>query len=70
MLNFNVPDELWKSIVPMPFQTRVICLDCLDKFASAKGIHYAEHLDEEICFVGEMAAFTLRVESINKPVCE
>ena len=65
-----MPDDVWESIVPKPFQTRVVCLDCFDKFASAKGIHYAEHLDKETYFVGEMAVFTLRIKDISKPVCE
>jgi hypothetical protein len=54
--NFHVPDELWKSIVPLEFQNRVVCLPCFDQFAFEKQIDYSDSL-ELLYFAGDMAAF-------------
>lgn len=58
-MNFNVPDKVWESIVPEPYVNKVVCLECFDKFASGKGIQYAEHLDSKMYFAGEMCSLQL-----------
>jgi len=40
--DFNVPDEMWRGIVPREYRHGVVCLDCFDSFASEKGIDYSE----------------------------
>ena len=69
-LDFHVPDEIWEAIVPKPYQNRVVCISCFDKFASVKGIQYAKHLNKEVCFIGEMAHLSFVIKSRHEPVCE
>lgn len=64
--NFHVPDEMWARVVPIQFQNRVVCLGCFDSFASNRGIQYAEALDPEVNFSGDIGSFTLRVEARNQ----
>lgn len=59
--NFRVADEIWEAVVPPHLHRRVVCLRCFDRFASAQGVRYADHL-REIYFAGDIAAFKLRVE--------
>lgn len=50
--NFDVPDDVWRSVVPLPFQRYVVCLYCFDEEAAARGIHYAAAISG-FCFVGQ-----------------
>src|SRR5512144_2474496 len=34
--NFNVSDKLWREIVPLEFQNKVVCLPCFDELAREK----------------------------------
>jgi len=61
--NFSVPDEVWKAVVPKPFQNRVVCLACFDAFASMRGIDYADAIRSEVYFEGDKASFVLRIVS-------
>ena len=54
--NFNVPDWLWKQVVPEDSQNGVICLCCFDELAKEKAVHYAEHL-QKLYFAGQQASF-------------
>lgn len=54
--DFNVPDELWKRVVPMEYQWGVVCLDCFDRFASEKEIDYSDSI-EVLYFAGDKATF-------------
>jgi hypothetical protein len=58
--NYHVPDSLWKAIVPKRLQLGTICLECFDRFASEKGITYADALDA-LYFAGDKAAMELKV---------
>jgi recombinational DNA repair protein (RecF pathway) len=59
--NFHVPDEVWLAAVPSTLQGRVVCLDCFDGLAGARGVEYAAHL-RELYFVGRCAAFRFRTD--------
>lgn len=59
--NFNVSNEIWERVVPRSLRTKVVCLPCFDALASRKGINYADALDAEFYFVGEMASLTMKI---------
>ena len=42
--NFNVSDELWREIVPLEFQNKVVCLPCFDELAREKNKEYAHSI--------------------------
>jgi hypothetical protein len=55
--DYNVPDEIWASIVPEEFQNRVVCLTCFDDFAKEKDISYDEYI-KTLYFAGKRGNFT------------
>ena len=57
--DFNVPDEMWKQVVPCEYQNGVICLECFDEFAFDKGIDYS-HSIGTLYFAGHQAALEFR----------
>jgi len=62
---YNLPDELWRSIVPEEFwEGGIVCLGCLDWFAWQKGIEYLRHLDE-LYYVGRDETVTMHVIRIE-----
>lgn len=61
-INFNVPDEIWASIVPPIFQTKVVCLACFDAFALEKNINYANAIDT-LYFAGDKANLIFTIQS-------
>jgi len=61
ILNFHVPDELWKAIVPDEYQESVVCLYCFDKFAAEKNINYEDSLSDP-CFAGDKANFSFDIK--------
>lgn len=52
--DYHLPDEVWRMIVPTPYQNHVVCLSCLDDFAHEKGVHYADAL-QILYFAGRAA---------------
>jgi len=54
--NFNVSDKLWRDIVPLEFQNKVVCLACFDELARQKNKDYA-HSIEVLYFAGRQASF-------------
>ena len=54
--NFNVSDELWREIVPLEFQNKVVCLPCFDELAREKNKEYA-HSIAVLYFAGRQASF-------------
>ena len=73
LLDFYVPDDVWESVAPQKLDENgmkffsVVCLDCFDKLASAKGIHYVDSLNKEMYFLGEMAGLELHIVHRSKP---
>jgi hypothetical protein len=59
--NYNVPDEMWRAIVPHSFQNNVVCLSCFDDFASETGIGYTCAL-QSLFFAGRKACFEFKVK--------
>lgn len=60
--DFAVPDDLWKSVVPLPLTALAVCLYCFDRFAHEKNIDYARHIDK-LYFAGDQASFVFVAES-------
>jgi hypothetical protein len=54
--DFNVPDELWKKIVPIEYRNQVVCLECFDEFAFEKSVDYSGSI-EILYFAGNQATF-------------
>ncbi|HSC42519.1 MAG TPA: hypothetical protein VLH17_09600 [Candidatus Binatia bacterium] len=54
--NFNVSDKLWREIVPLEFQNKVVCLPCFDELAREKNKEYA-HSIAVLYFAGRQASF-------------
>ncbi len=63
-VNFHVPDDIWKSVVPQKYQNRVVCLLCFDRFAKEKRVDYAATL-RTLYFAGHQTYLTLRVDTSN-----
>jgi hypothetical protein len=59
--DFNVPDEIWRAVVPAALQTRAICLYCFDEFAHDNHVDYAGHITQ-LYFAGRMAVFLFVVD--------
>ena len=57
--DFDVPDEIWRAVVPTHLQNRVVCLPCFDDFAQLQGIDYAAHVSA-LHFAGDGAALVFR----------
>jgi hypothetical protein len=60
--DFNVPDDVWKEVVPNTHLHDVVCLKCFDEFAFEKGVNYAESIDT-LYFAGNQAAFEFQAVS-------
>jgi hypothetical protein len=60
--DFNVPDDVWKQVVPIKNQHDVVCLDCFDEFAFKKGVDYSESIDT-LYFAGNQAVFEFHTVS-------
>lgn len=54
--NFAVPDEIWRRIVPVEYQNKVVCLQCFDEFARQTNVDYSGAL-RTLYFAGSKAAF-------------
>jgi len=64
--DFHVPDLVWKQVVPKNLQTRVVCLECFDKFAAEKQVPYT-HFLHTVYFAGEKAQMELKVVDSHDP---
>lgn len=42
--DYRVEDSFWRKVAPDEHRLGVICLECLDKLASEKGLDIAKHL--------------------------
>lgn len=54
--DFHMPDDVWKEVVPVRLQNRVVCLACFDALAKDKDVDYSAHLSR-LWFAGEMCSF-------------
>ena len=66
--NFNVPDKVWREIVPMDLHNKVVCLPCFDELARQQNRDYADSI-EVLYFAGCQASFkfqTVQAENIGK----
>ena len=66
-LEYRVQDEVWASVVPLPYRNRVVCLSCLDGFAHMRGMQYAHAVDHELHFVGNAGLLTLHLQGYVSP---
>lgn len=57
--DFDVSDEIWRAVVPIHLQNRVVCLSCFDDFAQLRSINYAAHVSA-LSFAGDGAALVFR----------
>jgi len=64
--NYNVPDSLWKAVVPEKYQNRVVCLSCFDDFALKKGIEIRGALNTPLYFVGDKVAYEFKLVKSNQ----
>jgi hypothetical protein len=39
-VGFNVPEEIWRAVVPAELQKSVVCLDCFSRLADEKLIRW------------------------------
>jgi hypothetical protein len=62
--DFNVPDEIWRKVVPQENQSGVVCLECFDAFASEKQIHYSDSI-AVLYFAGDKATFKFQTVSAH-----
>lgn len=60
--NFDVDDGIWREVVPMKFQNRVVCLACFDDFAKKREVEYSTSI-HSLCFVGNNFVFDWSRES-------
>jgi len=44
--DYSVDHAFWKEVVEKKYRLGVICLPCLDKLATAKGLNLSKHLIE------------------------
>ena len=35
---FNAPDDTWKTVVPIEYQNKIVCVECFGKFACEKQV--------------------------------
>lgn len=62
-LNFDVPDDVWASVVPPELRNRVVCLACFDTFARENHVDYAASL-RAVYFAGDAATFEFQPVAI------
>jgi hypothetical protein len=54
--DFHVSDEVWESIVPKKYQTKVVCLSCFDDFAKEIEADYSTSI-KTLYFAGNNHGF-------------
>ncbi len=60
--DFHVADDVWRKIVPIRYQNKVVCLACFDEFAFERQIDYSTSL-EILYFAGDQAVFKFQTVS-------
>jgi len=55
--NFDVPDSIWKTVVPQKYQNKVVCLSCFDDFASKKNVDIRSAIENLLYFVGDSVVY-------------
>jgi hypothetical protein len=63
-MDFKVPDDVWRAVVPIALQNGVVCLHCFDDCARENNVDYAASLSA-LYFAGRGAAFEFRVVSAS-----
>lgn len=58
--DYSVPDTVWRAVVSVQYENRVVCLGCFDVFAKNRGVDYAGGL-RTLYFAGNGAVFGFRV---------
>lgn len=54
--DFTVSDEVWRAVVPLELQTKVVCLNCFDDFAREAQVDYSNAI-QLVYFAGDQACF-------------
>jgi hypothetical protein len=62
--NFNVPDSIWREIVPSEYQNAVVYLPCFDEFARQRNVDYSESI-VTLYFAGRQASFKFETISAH-----
>jgi hypothetical protein len=62
--NFNVPDRVWREVVPHEYRDTVVCLPCFDEFARERNFDYSEEI-EVLYFAGSQASFKFQTISAH-----
>ena len=44
-IGFNVPDDIWRAVVPPHLVNRIVCLNCFTRLADEKLIAWDEHIE-------------------------
>ena len=44
-VGFDVPDKIWKSVVPLAHQNNVVCLSCFTRLADEKMIDWDSQIE-------------------------
>lgn len=57
--DFHISDEIWRRVVPLRYQNRVVCLACFDDFAKKKEVNYSASL-KVLYFAGSKASLKFR----------
>jgi hypothetical protein len=63
--DFNVPNRVWRAVVPQQFRKLVVCLSCFDELARQRNINYASYL-QRLYFVGDKACFEFNVVNASE----
>ena len=63
--DFKVPNRLWKKVVPVKCQNKVVCLECFDELAFEKGVDYCDFIDV-LYFAGDQATFKFQAVEAHR----
>jgi len=63
--DFKVPNRLWKKVVPVEYQNKVVCLECFDELAFEKGVDYCDFIDV-LYFAGDQATFKFQAVEAHR----
>jgi len=63
--DFNVPDKIWRAVVPVQFRKLVVCLYCFDELARQRDIAYAGSI-QSLYFAGDKASFEFRTVAASE----
>ena len=36
--DFNATDDMWKTVIPIEYQNKIVCVECFGKFACEKQV--------------------------------